>query len=269
MSDADHIIAAARTVTPAQIGRVMPILKVSGLDENMTRLLYLQGVMCFPESIETAIDFVRSSYAEGLAQVIESGEIEEDFSLGVELVRLLLNRSRHSELSADAASRSAKSPQKSGQDFSIHGGTIAAHMLLIPLAVFHHTGCRIGRNGALRVLVRWLSSDNQLIGAQKRNLQQVWDKYESVSHFWAAFHLLDGFPQNDVEMVGFVSLAEALRQEGEAYLPKRSKDSLLDVKRMWTAPRDFPRAIISLPEVYEHMRYSTEWLELATSSGTD
>ena len=63
----------------------------------------------------------------------------------------------------------------------MHGGLIAAHVILIPLVMHFQHSKSVGRTAAYRVLTEWLGARNQMVGVNERSLQRIWDKYQSVS----------------------------------------------------------------------------------------
>ena len=223
--------------------------------------------MLFPKSLAKALDFVRYSFHYSLGQVIEAENLE-GLELKAATVRLVLqSQTRFFEMYAEAVAPCAWSPIKGGNAMHMHGGTAAAYMLLLPLVINHHTGQAIGRNGALRVLTHWLATENGLIGARRRHLQQNWERYKGVCHLWAALRLFENLPRNDEDLRDFVSLAEALRRAGEAYVPRRSRDRLLNPSEMWTAPADFPLCAVNLKEAFDSITVPDEWRQLAINGG--
>jgi hypothetical protein len=79
---------------------------------------------------------------------------------------------------------------------------------------------------------------NDMIGLSPKNLQKTWQKFQSVSHLWAAFIYFGKWPDNAVEIVEFVSIAEFLRKWGQAYTPYRAANPFLDSRVMWKMPHN-------------------------------
>ena len=127
-----------------------------------------------------------------------------------------------SEHCADALRARAHSPAKVASGASMHGGLIAAHVILIPLVMHFQHSKSVGRTAAYRVLTEWLGARNQMVGVNERSLQRIWDKYQSVAHLWAAFVLSDEKLSTTAdELVVFLSLAEGIRCWGESNIVRR------------------------------------------------
>ena len=141
----------------------------------------------------------------------------------------------------------------------MHAGLITAYLLLIPLAVQARCGKRVGRRAAFKVLTAWLADRNGMLGAKERSLQQIWQKYQSVAHLWATYHIDRMFPKSNDHLICFLAVAEHIRQLGEEHRPERSKEPLLDPRVTWkVAPElslptvTFDWSCIKLPEKWMH-----------------
>jgi hypothetical protein len=173
----------------------MPCLKIAatetnddGRDDTPFALLYIEAVMLFPSDDAKRQAFLDSAIADSFLNVLKNDDYG-DVSLPGSLVSWALNVApSFLQLYGKAIQPSAHTPAKAGDGGSIHGGIIAAYLLLIPLVMHVHHSNSVGREAAYRVLTKWLGS-NQVVGAKKRSLEQIWDRYQSVSHLWAAFVL--------------------------------------------------------------------------------
>ena len=146
----------------------------------------------------------------------------------------------------------------------MHGGLIAAHVILIPLVMHFQHSKSVGRTAAYRVLTEWLGARNQMVGVNERSLQRIWDKYQSVAHLWAAFVLSDEKLSTTAdELVVFLSLAEGIRCWGEQYRPAHSGEPLLDGRVTWTVPADFP--LVGVEYDLDHVVMPDEWVRLAAA----
>ncbi len=65
-------------------------------------------------------------------------------------------------------------------------------------------------------------------GNSERTLKEIWDKYKSVAHFWAAFLVCGEVPIEPEKLIDFLSFAELLRRFGVSYVPERGRETLLD-----------------------------------------
>ena len=117
----------------------------------------------------------------------------------------------------------------------------------------------VGRRAAYRVLTAWLADRNGMQGAKERNLQQIWQKYQSVAHLWATRHLVGMFPMTSDDLICFISLAEFIRCRAEAHWPDRAREPLLDPRVTWKVPANIPVATVTwdlggikLPEKWMH-----------------
>ena len=162
-------------------------------------------------------------------------------------------------LHQEALKFSAWSPAKSSESRWMHGGLITAYLLLIPLVVQVRHGRTVGRRAAFRVLTAWLSRRNGMLGAKERTLQQIWQRYQSVAHLWATYHIFKTFPKTSEDLMYFLSCAESLRYRAEAYRAERSREPLLDSRVTWkVAPEmqlptmTWDLADIKLPEKWMH-----------------
>ena len=250
----------------------MPCLKIAatetnddGRDDTPFALLYIEAVMLFPSNDAKRQAFLESAIADLFLDVLKNDDCGDD-SLPGGLVSWALNVApSFSELYGKALQPSAHTPAKAGDGGSIHGGVIAAYLILIPLVMHFRYSKSVGRVAAYRVLTEWLGVRNRLVGANKRSLKGIWDRYQSVSHLWAAFVLSNKkLPVSADALLDFLSLAELTRHWAEQYCPKHSREPLLDGRITWTVPATFP--LVGIEYDLGYVTMPNEWVRLAATT---
>jgi hypothetical protein len=252
----------------------MPLLEIAASQSDGSgdgiafALLYLEAVMLFPSDDAKRVAFMASAVADSFLNVLKDGDQsgdDGDERLPRGLVTWALNQAPNfSALFDEAVNASARTPAKHRDHGAIHGGLIAAHLILIPLVMHFRYSNSIGRGAAYRVITKWLSAKNRLIGANERNLQRIWKRYQSVAHLWGAFVLSnEKLPSSADELLGFLSLSELIRSWAEQYYPKHSRSPLLDGLITWRVPPDFE--LIGIGYDLDGVTMPDEWVNLATS----
>ena len=231
---------------PLPRGDQMPTLEIPGRFSNAPEMavlaaLYIEAVMLFPHDDEKRELFVESALAHAFVQALKRGELGESRLLGDATVmrRAFELAPVYSEMRKAGLEPRLRTPKTETPHF-IHGGLIAAYQLLVPLLTYRH-GQPIGRVVTDSVLAKGLSHTavGRLRGASLRNLEKIWQEYQSVAHLWTAFLLSEYcVPTSAHELVRFVSLAELIRRWAEQYRPRNSKNALLDRDVTWKAPAE-------------------------------
>lgn len=253
----------------------MPSLTIAATQSDESRdgialaLAYLQAVMLFPSDQPKRQAYLETIAADAFLQAVDDGELDGE-SLPADLYKWASLTRRQGDfptLFEQGTRPSAWTPRCAGDGASFHGGLIAAHVLLIPMWMHFHHSKSVGRRAAYRILVE-LIKKNRLYGvATERQVSEVWQRYQSVSHMWAAFRLLDTLPSNANELVGFLSLSEAVRRWAEQYRPLRSSEPLLDSCITWSVQAEFPLRDIDLEqEVAPLMATGDEWAKLVSAA---
>jgi hypothetical protein len=97
---------------------------------------------------------------------------------------------------------------------------------------------------AARAVEEWGKS-HKIVGTGKQHItRHVWAKYSSVSHLWAALHLMEEAEINASTSSGFVlfcSTAQWLLEQGAAIVPmgRRDGDAILSLDSAWSIPGSF------------------------------
>ena len=249
----------------------MPVLEIAASQSDGSgdgiafALLYLESVMLFPYDDAKRKAFMASAVADSLLNVLKDDDQSgDDGNAPLRLMTWALNQAPNfSVLFDEAVNASAWTPAKDLDNDAIHGGLIAAHLILIPLVMHFRYSTSVGRKAAYRVITKWLGAKNRMIGANERNLQHIWERYQSVAHLWCAFVLSDQkFPSSSDELIGFLSLSELIRDWAEQYRPKHSASALLDELITWKVPPDFE--LIGRYDL-DGVTMPDEWVKLATS----
>lgn len=225
--------------------------------------------MLFPSDEAKRQAFLEAAVADSFFSSLRADDCD-DAPLPASLVRWALKVAPDfPDHFADGVRPSAHVPAKASGEGSMHGGYIAAYLILIPLVMHFRHQRSIGLIAARRVLTGWLRDKNQLAGASDRSLQHTWAEYQSVAHLWAAFILFgERLPATADELVDFLSLAELIRCWGAQYCPAHSRKPLLDEQITWTMPPGFPlRSGVG----YDLGRVTMpdEWIALATAGNLD
>lgn len=102
---------------------------------------------------------------------------------------------------------------------------------------------------AVGAMHQWCKKHGIKGGGEQNITRNMWPKYKSVSHLWAAFYMMkdaridiateDGF-------VSFCSTAQWLLEEGAKIVPKgrRAGETILTVEEAWTVPASYVRRAI-------------------------
>lgn len=202
----------------------------------------------------------------GYASAIGLFETERKLT-AVELHEADADIETYSDLDYEARNVGARTPAKAGTERWIHAGLITAYILLIPLAVQVRSGKKVGRQAAFRVLTSWLCDRNGMVGAKKRSLQEIWQKYQSVACLWATYNICRTFPKSGDDLIHFLAIADYFRQLGESYRPERSRETLLDPRITWKVVPE-----IQLPTVkpdWSSLRLPEKWMHKATETCSD
>ena len=92
------------------------------------------------------------------------------------------------------------------------------------------------------LLARKKYKNGRPIPASPRSIKQGWYEYWSVSHFWGARLVADSAKPTDFSpgrwdsLRDFLTVAEELRQRGEALVPAGAQKPLLDPRKTWCCP---------------------------------
>ncbi len=144
---------------------------------------------------------------------------------------------------------------------------IAGYILYTMAKLNHHRPEDASLNKAFQITEHYLTHHTEAkqhkVGGSQTKIWEYWNSYKSVSHFWAAWHLLrwnddlashlkseypdtlshhmqhDFLPGNDAELAIFLPLADVFLDFGTAFIPLHSKSGtppMLDTKLLWTAP---------------------------------
>ena len=252
----------------------MPLLEIAtsqndGSGDGIAfALLHLKSVMLFPSDDAKREAFMVSAVANSFLNVLKDGDQsgdDGDALLPRGLVTWALNQAPNfSALFDEAVNASARTPAKHRDNGAIHGGLIAAHLILIPLVMHFRYSTSVGREAAYRVITKWLSAKNRLIGANERNLQRIWKRYQSVAHLWGAFVLSnEELPSSTDELLGFLIAIRTHSILGGAILPQ----ALRLAASQWTdyleVPPDFE--LIGIGYDLDGVTMPEEWVKLATS----
>ncbi len=124
-------------------------------------------------------------------------------------------------------------------------GLIAGQILLFVLRCAAHKPEDASVRKAIEINERALAREARLQGRKFPNsttkIRNAWGDYKSVSHLWAALHILEKgeYGLNPENLTEFLGTAEFLRRRGEEHYPppKRAKATpLLAPNEAWRAP---------------------------------
>jgi hypothetical protein len=108
---------------------------------------------------------------------------------------------------------------------TLHGGGVAAELLLLPLALKARFGCSVGIGGACRY-ISFLGRSQGYRGLSERKLAEIWRTYSVVAFWWAALRVLNE-GMGDVDVSRFVHMAKVLLDAARAHYADRARDPLL------------------------------------------
>jgi hypothetical protein len=212
---------------------------------SLSRLLAVQSKMFFPDDVRLAAQFpdgFLGYMANAALDQIPSGSIEN--SLLSDREKLLLHEYARKFLISDLPKETAFEVTKvTGlKDYrgekSVDVGSIVGFTILIPMfAKFNYGRDDVGRHEAWRIM---LDTGDKEDPRGKRTLQNIWSRYQSVAHFWAAWSMFDLCVLNSLEEVTFfLSVAELTRQWAEEFIPLNGKEPLLDKNKTWKMPSEW------------------------------
>ena len=148
-------------------------------------------------------------------------------------------------------------------------GWVAGQILLFILRCDAHRPEDASVRKAINIIERALARADRLQGrkfsSSTATLRKAWGDYKSVSHLWAALHLLEKgeYGLNTENLTEFLGTAEFLRRRGERHHPppKHAKTTpTLASNETWRAPE-----ILGLPHIaFEAPPLSTQELAWLT-----
>jgi hypothetical protein len=96
---------------------------------------------------------------------------------------------------------------------------------------------------AVRAIVQWCKKHNIILGASQKNLaENLWPKYKSVCHFWAALYLVLQMGldvQSEDGFLLFLTTAHALGLTGTLIVPHGGRKPLLSPDEIWLVPEEY------------------------------
>lgn len=210
----------------------MPLFGPSYLASPKSAALYVLSVMLFPTDDQKRWDFSRA--------------------MGAGVVHELIKRSdrqrvptKHALFLAEAPRLIDVIPDQKDREI-ILGTELAGFVLGFILKAAESGHPELASRGAA------LDAAAKRRGRTTKTTHAAWEKFGAVSHLWLA-HLLIGGDAGWEQCVAdhgklllFLSAAENLRRHGEAFIPLRARESILDPNVTWKVPDTFP-----LPRVEE------------------
>jgi hypothetical protein len=221
-------------------------------------LLYTISVMCDPDHLQNADDELVGPLHDALnaAEISATSEIlsEVEGLMDVVDVDVVLKGAANPRLAAILAVATREDPghiieELLSTDWLAH---IAAGYILRwivsrwrdPLAK-----SEASLKKAAAVTEQWCKSHGIKGGGEQNITRNMWPKYKSASHLWAAFYMMkdaeidistkDGF-------VSFCSTAQWLLEEGSKIIPKgrRAGETILRLDEAWSVPASHVRRAI-------------------------
>lgn len=202
--------------------------------------LRVYSVMAYPDSERERNEFMACNVA-GMMLNANDTAADDDISIPESILRVILN--------APSLEVVRNCHAESGRQGSIAGDVLAC------LAGMHASGVkepsiRKAIYIEMYFLGKGLCRDGKTVGTTDPSIRNCWEKYKSVSHFWAAFRVCqfgeneDGFPDVktalvDENLAKFLSIAEWFRAFGENFIPKRQTEPVLPLDA-WRVPESYP-----------------------------
>jgi hypothetical protein len=247
----------------------MPDLEISlaesETDETPLAVNYLVSIMLAPHDATLREEYRDAViFGAGFKKILSDPEWAPHDCPGdiVDIVRRVMTAPDHSVVMGKLL-RGARSPSKTREGRFLFGGMIAGYAVLIPILLRFRHGIVVGRTGAFRALHQWLCIDNGMRGTRLRNLQGLWKDYHSAAHLWAAFILLEEFPENFQEFIGFLCVSEAIRDFAEQHKDLHSRETLLNPSLTWKVPANFPLPVLEVD--LDHFDIPAAWVRTAMS----
>jgi hypothetical protein len=183
---------------------------------------YITAVMLFPDDTGKRGEFLQAMKAEEFKRrLVDTRDAGKELRFPGDFLSDILNHClRFNSLEEEAVAPAVRGAKGVGRPS--HGGPLVGLTLLIPLIVRRKMGRRIGRGEAYKVLGRLIGA-----GASERTLQTNWMKYRRVAHVWAAALLRGNLFGKAAGLGEFIALAQELRTEAGAYVPRREREPLL------------------------------------------
>lgn len=199
--------------------------------------MYVFGVMLAPDDFKLQI---RLNHALTAHEIFEAAKLIVEIGLpadvDLDVAISLGEREDHKELLGKLISND-----------SLHH-VVSGFILRWIVSRWHNSSTRNEASlaKAASVVEEW-AKQHQIAGAKKQNvIRNIWRKYSSVSHLWAALHLAQ---EGNVDITtpfgfsAFCGTAQWLLEQAAVIVPigRRADEAVLPIDRAWTIPTPFVR----------------------------
>ncbi|HLY07351.1 MAG TPA: hypothetical protein VKR31_16515 [Rhizomicrobium sp.] len=193
------------------------------------------ALMLSPDNPTLQDALLKAAVLHGLEEVMTR---EDSFEIDSKLALELKRADAFDVWCERATAFAVRAPKIKGDGKDVvHGGTIAAWVLLAPLCLRQSHGRHVGSGAAIRGISKMLGGG--LKGTSSSDLRKTWTKFGPVAHLWAAAICCgseDGlaFVANQRRFLWFLEIAAWLLSEAQAHHVPHSRPGLLANLEPWT-----------------------------------